>query len=92
MKVIPSTALAWGAVNRMNEASDKIQKLATIVQTPATSVLEELKKEAGVVKGLDENGVAGVFGVPGKSEEDASVGAFLSPSRTRRRFSAISRS
>ena len=75
LKVIPGTALAWGAVNHMNEASDKIQKLATIVQAPAVSVLEELKKQTGAVKGLDEKGAVGVFGVPGKTEKDASVGA-----------------
>ena len=77
LKLIPGTALAWGAVNHMNEASDKIQKLAAIVQAPAVSVLEEIKKESGVTKGLDEKGAAGVFGVPGKTEKDASVGAFV---------------
>ena len=75
LKVIPSTALAWGAVNHMNEASDKIQKLAGIVQAPAVSVLDLLKTASGVAKGLDEKGAAGVFGVPGKTAKDASVGA-----------------
>ncbi|MGA2253924.1 MAG: hypothetical protein ABSG53_04620 [Thermoguttaceae bacterium] len=75
LKVIPSTALAWGAVNHMNEASGKIQKLATIVQAPAVSVLDQLKTVSGVTKGLDEKGPAGFFGVPGKTEKDASVGA-----------------
>ncbi|MGO9114264.1 MAG: hypothetical protein ACLP9L_34040 [Thermoguttaceae bacterium] len=75
LKVIPSTALAWGVVNHMNEASDKIQKLAALVQAPAVSVLETTKQESGVVKGLDEKGAVGVFGVPGKTEKDASVGA-----------------
>ena len=59
----------------MNEASDKIQKLAAIVQAPAVSVLEQIKKETGMVKGLDEKGAAGFFVVPGKTEKDASVGA-----------------
>ena len=77
LKVIPGTALAWGAVNRMGEASDKIQKLAGIVQAPAVSVLDLVKKEKGVTKGLDEKGAAGVFGLPGKTEKDASVGAFF---------------
>ena len=77
LKVIPSTALAWGAVNHMSEASGKIQKLATVVQAPAVSALEEIKKETGLAKGLDEKGAVGQFGVPGKSENDASVGAFF---------------
>ncbi len=75
LKVVPSTALAWGAVNHMKEASDKIQKLATIVQVPATSVLEELKKEAGLKKGIDEKGAAGFFLLPGKTGKDQSVTA-----------------
>ena len=70
LKVIPSTALAWGAVNHINEASDKIKNLATIVQAPAVSVLEEIKKESGLQKGIDEKGAAGFFVVPGKTEKE----------------------
>ncbi len=75
LNVIPSTALAWGAVNHINEASDKVQKLAAIVQAPAFSLLDQIKKGSGVAKGLDEKGAAGFFGVAGKTEKDASVGA-----------------
>lgn len=71
LKVVPGTALAWGAVNHMKEASDKIQKLATLLQSPTSNVLDEMKREAGVSKGLDENGAAGFFVVPGKTEKDA---------------------
>ena len=92
LKVIPGTALAWGAVNHMNEASDKIQKLADHRSGPAVSVLEEIKKESGVQKGLDEKGAAGFFVLPGKTEKDAVMRPSLSPLRTRRSFSAISRS
>ncbi len=70
LKVIPSTALAWGVVNHMNEASDKIKNLATIAQAPAVSVLDEIKKESGIEKGLDEKGAAGFFVVPGKTEKE----------------------
>ena len=75
LKVVPGTALAWGAVNHMNEASEKIQKLATVVQAPAVSVLDLIKKESGLEKGLDEKGAAGFFAVPGKTAKDASVAA-----------------
>ena len=77
LKLIPSTALAWGAVNHMNEASDKIQKLAAIVQAPTVSVLEEIKKDSGLQKGLDEKGAAGFFVVPGKTEKEPAVMAFV---------------
>ena len=53
----------------MNEASDKIQKLAAVVQAPPVSALEEAKKEWGVTKGLNEKGAAGFFVVPGKTEK-----------------------
>ena len=77
LKVIPSTALAWGAVNHINVANGKLQKLATIVQAPVTNVLEEMKTELGVTKGLDEKGAAGFFGVAGKTEKDQSEGLLL---------------
>ncbi len=84
LKVIPSTALAWGAVNHIGEASDKIQKLAAIVQAPTVSVLEEIKKEWGLQKGLDEKGAAGFFVVLGKTnsppwhiEKDTVAAAFV---------------
>ena len=75
LKVIPGTALAWGAVNHMNEANEKIQKLATVVQAPVTNALEQIKTESGVQKGLDEKGAAGFFVLPGKTEKDPIVAA-----------------
>jgi len=75
LKVVPSTALAWGVVNHMDEANGKIQKLAAIVQAPAVSVLDLIKKDPGVEKGLDEKGAAGFFVVPGKTAKDATVAA-----------------
>jgi len=75
LKVIPSTALAWGAVNHMDQTNEKIQKLAAIVQAPPVNVLDLIKKEPGIEKGLDEKGSAGFFVVPGKTEKDASVAA-----------------
>ena len=67
LKVIPSTTLVWGVVNHMNEASDKIQKLAAIVQAPAVNLLEKTKKEWGITKGLDEKGAVGAFTLPAKT-------------------------
>ncbi len=70
LKVIPGTALAWGAVNHVNEAGGKVQKLAALVQGPGVNILDQIKKEAGIVKGLDEKGAAGFFMVPGKTEKE----------------------
>ncbi len=64
LKLIPSTALAWGAVNHMNEASEKIKKLAVNMPMPAVDPLDEIKKESGLQKGLDEKGAAGFFVLP----------------------------
>jgi hypothetical protein len=77
LNAIPSTALAWGAVNHMGQASDKIQKLAAVVQAPAASMLDELKKEVGLQKGVDEEGAAGFFVVPGKTPKDACATALF---------------
>jgi hypothetical protein len=77
LKIIPSTALAWGVVNHMDEANDKFQKLGTIVQAPLPNPLELFKTRFGITKGLDEKGAAGGFGIAGKTEKDPSVGAFF---------------
>jgi hypothetical protein len=70
LKVIPSTALAWGVVNHMGPASAKIQKLAGVVGTPAPSPLDEFKNESGIRKGIDEQAAGGFFLLPGKTEND----------------------
>lgn len=75
LEVIPSTALAWGAVNHIESTADKVQKLAKMMQIPAPNLLDSIKKESGMEKGIDEKGAAGVFGVVAKSEKEPSVGA-----------------
>jgi len=77
LDVVPSTALAWGAVNHMDAASEKVQGLAKIVQVPTANLLESIKKESGLEKGLNEKGAAGFFVVPGKTEKDPVAGAFF---------------
>jgi hypothetical protein len=77
LKIVPSTALGWGAVNHMDDANEKLRKLATTIQAPSNNLLIEIKNELGLSKGIDEKGAAGIFGVAGKTEKDASVGAFF---------------
>jgi hypothetical protein len=78
LQLIPNTALAWGAVNHMKDAGEKIQKLAMIVSAPANlNVYDEIKRDSGLQKGLDEKGAAGFFVLPGKTERDSSTGAFF---------------
>jgi hypothetical protein len=68
LKLIPGTALAWGAVNHMSAASAKVQKLTTVVGAPAANLLDQFKRESGISKGLDEKGAGGFFVLPIKSE------------------------
>ena len=75
LDVIPSTALAWGAVNHIDSTAEKVQKLAKVMQIPAPNLLDSSKKESGLEKGIDEKGAFGSFAVATKSEKAPVVGA-----------------
>ena len=77
LKVIPSTALAWGVVNHIGEATDKIQKVVAVLPMPPASVLEQIKMEYGLQKGLDEKGAVGFFMMPGKTEKETATVTFV---------------
>ncbi len=61
----------------MDEANEKLRKVAVAFQAPANNLLMETKNELGLSKGIDEKGAVGFFGMAGKTEKDASVGAFF---------------
>ena len=75
--MIPSSALAWGAVNHIGPAAAKVEKLAKTLQIPATNLLDTAEKESGIEKGIDEKGAAGYFIVPGKWTPDPPVAIFI---------------
>ena len=61
----------------MKDAGDKVQKLAGVVQVPAGNLLDSLKKESGLEKGIEENGAAGFFTLKGKDEKGATIDAIF---------------
>ena len=77
LEVIPSTALAWGAVNHIDSAVDKVQKLAKVMQIPAPNLLDSIKKESGMEKGINEKGAFGFFAIATKAEKEPIAGARL---------------
>ena len=77
LKVIPSTALAWGAVNHMNEASDKIQKLATIVQAPAAACWKRSRRNRACKRGSTKRERQASSWCPARPRKMPSVAAFF---------------
>ena len=76
---IPTDALAFVAVNRIAEASAKIQKLARQVGSPFIALLEMAKGTSGATKGVDETGTAAVVFMPGKDSKSKPPPVFLIP-------------
>jgi hypothetical protein len=75
LDMIPGTALCWGAVNHIDAAAEKVQNLTKIMQIPAPNLLDTMKKESGIEKGIDEKGAFGFFVVPTKGEKEPAAGA-----------------
>jgi hypothetical protein len=77
LDVVPGTALVWGAVNHIGDAAGKLEKLAKIVQAPAANLMDTIKKESGIEKGIDDKGAAGFFLMPDKSRKEPQVAYFV---------------
>jgi hypothetical protein len=80
LSLIPSTALAWGAINHIGAAAEKVQNLTKVLQIPAPNLLESIKKESGLEKGIDEKGACGFFVVAGKWMPNPPVATFYAVS------------
>jgi hypothetical protein len=75
LQVIPGTALAWGAVNHIESAAEKVQNLTKVMQIPAPNLLDTVKKGSGLEKGMDEKSAIGFFAVPTKDEKEPAAAA-----------------
>ena len=75
LDAIPGTALAQSAVNHIESAAEKVQNLAKKMQIPAPNLLDTIKKESGLEKGINEKGAFGFFVVATRAEKEPVAGA-----------------
>lgn len=86
LKIIPSNALAWGAVHRLAETDAKGQKIAELVQGQQFSVLDLLKNQASVQKGLDDKGSAGLIVMPNTDKDENPTLVYFAPVTNYKQF------
>jgi hypothetical protein len=86
LQSIPDTSLAIVLVNRLEETSDKIEKLTTLVGAPQQSLLTMLRVRTGIHDGLDEKGTAAIALLPAKDGAGMPQAAILLPVTDYKKF------
>ncbi len=88
LQAIPDTALAVVLVNRLEETSDKVEKIAGMVHAPQQSLLTMLRVQTGIHEGFDEKGTAALAVLPAKEEGAMPQAALLVPVTDYKKFLA----
>ncbi len=88
LQAIPDTALAIVLVNRLEETSDKLERLAGQVHAPQQSLLTLLRVQTGIHEGLDEKGTAALALLPAQDAGGAPQVVVLLPLTDYKQFLA----
>ncbi len=86
LQAIPDSALVIVVINRLEESSEKLEKLAGLVHAPQQSVLTMLRVQTGIHEGLDEKGSAAIVLLPPQQAGGKPQVVVLLPVTDYRRF------
>ena len=64
LKAIPTNALGFVLVNRLDKTNEKLTKVAQLVQAPPLPFLMLAKMQAGIQAGVDDSGSAAAVMLP----------------------------
>jgi hypothetical protein len=79
LKAIPTDAMGFLLINRLDKTSEKLAKVAQLVQAPAPPLLMLAKMQTGIQAGVDDSGTAAAVMMPPAKADGAPALAILLP-------------